>query len=39
MDRDVISVRGMCMEDEKMELPKASAYEKPIEKARKTQAQ
>ena len=34
MARDAIGLKGICMEDEGMELPKASTYEEAIEKAK-----
>lgn len=34
MARDAIGLKGICMEDEGMKLPKASTCEKAIEKAK-----
>lgn len=33
-NRDAIGLKGICMEDEGMKLPKASTCEKAIEKAK-----
>lgn len=34
MVRDAIGLKGICMEDEGMELPKSSTYEEATEKAK-----